>query len=422
MNQTRVILLLICLPAGTGLADVAEPRGPRIRQIVAENYPNGNVLVGATTGSWSFGQNQAVLMDREFSYVTPENDFKQSVVHPTLTEWNWARADVWVQHIRDNGQVLRIHGPISPQCSSWAKDDARTAAELEQNMREFFTALCQRYNGVPGFKYMDVVNEVVINGGWHKDRPGDSSWECPWYKIGLDNSRSRIPLYISYAFEIAAEHATDFRLLLNHHESPTRTASWELIKMTILELMGRGLPVHGIGWQAHVDVGWDTEANLSALSELITWAHNRGLDFHVTEQSVWTDDTSPELLEAQAQTYRNIVEVLLQHRNAGLVTWNTWHISDAHGWKKEQCPSLFDARYLPKPAYYALQDLLAGHSDPRCDFNLDNRLNWPDLQYLASWWLQDELIGEPADLNGSRRVDAADYAVFSQYWATTPTR
>lgn len=419
MNRTIAILLQTGLLTTAGWAAPPMPTGPRLRQIVADNYPNGNVFIGATTGSWSFGTDQAVLMDREFSYVTPENDFKQSVVHPTPTEWNWSRADAWVQHIRDNRQVLRIHGPISPQCSRWARDDSLRSAALEQNMREFFSALCQRYNGVPGFEYIDVVNETVVNGRWHTDKPGDTGWECPWYRIGVENDRARTPLYIRYAFEIAAEYAPDFRLVFNHHESPAQQSSWTLIKDTIYGLMNRGLPIHGIGWQAHVDVGWDTPVNLAALSDLITWAHTNDLNFHITEQSVWINDTSPESLEAQARTYRSIVEVLLQHRHAGVVTWNTWHISDAHGWKTEEFPSLFDTEYRPKPAYYALQELLGADRDVRCDFNLDQHIGWADLHYLTSWWLRDAPIYKPADLDATGHIDVGDYALFAQHWVTT---
>ena len=37
----------------------------------------------------------------------------------------------------------RLHGPISPQCSKWAKDDSRTAEELKQNLFEYMTAQCK---------------------------------------------------------------------------------------------------------------------------------------------------------------------------------------------------------------------------------------------------------------------------------------
>jgi len=419
MHRTLTILLLIASLASACIAAPPVPTGPRLREIVAANYPNGNVLVGATTGEWAFGTDQGVLMDREFSYVTPENDFKQSTIHPYPGKWSWSKPDAWVSHILANRQILRVHGPISPQASSWALDDARTAAELEQNMREFFTALCQRYNGRPGFKYLDVINEVVINGWWHTDKPG-TGWECPWFKIGQENNRLRTPLYIIYAFEIAAEHAKDFRLVLNHHESPARQASWNLLKDLVYELMDRGLPIHGVGWQAHVNAGWDTTANLAALSALIDWTHTMGLDFHVTEQGVHIPDQTPASLDLQARTYRRIVEVLLQHRRGGLVAWNTWHISDAHGWQTEEFPSLFDTAYAPKPAYYALQSLLSEHSDLLCDFNLDQQVNPLDLAYLASRWLHEDPIFEPADLNASGRVDAPDLALFHQQYNNVP--
>ena len=99
------------------------PSGRRLRNIVAAKFPGRRVLIGGTTGSWAFGTRTGQVMDREFSYVTPENDFKQAIVHPAPDTWHWDRADAWLDHIVKHGQVLRIHGPVSPQCSRWAKDD-----------------------------------------------------------------------------------------------------------------------------------------------------------------------------------------------------------------------------------------------------------------------------------------------------------
>lgn len=38
-------------------------------------------------------------MDREYSYVTPENDFKQHQILPDNTKWSWSRAYAWVNHV-----------------------------------------------------------------------------------------------------------------------------------------------------------------------------------------------------------------------------------------------------------------------------------------------------------------------------------
>ena len=63
-------------------------------------------------------------------------------------------------------------------------------------------------------------------------------------------------------------------------------------------------------------------------------------------------------MNGQAATYTALLEVLLNKRYNGKVGWNLWHIDDAHGWHKEWYPSLFDINYNPKPAYYAIYELL----------------------------------------------------------------
>lgn len=343
-------------PAGTGDNEVQEPSGRRLRTIVEDKYSDNSIIIGGTTGSWAFGTNTGLILDREFSYVTPENDFKQLHIHPDLTTWNWTQSDKWIQHIVDNNQVLRMHCPIGPQCSEWAKDDGRTAEELETNLRDFFIAVCERYNGTPGFEYMDVVNETVKQGVWHTDKPG-TDWECPWYKIGLDTDTNKTPLYIKIAFEIAQQYAPDVKFIYNHHES--NLDSWELIKETIIYLRNNGLRVDGIGWQAHVNNGFATTENLNALRNIIDWSHNNNLEFHITEASVWLKNgCSQAYLVEQAATYRAILEVLLEKRSTGKVAWNIWHIDDGHGWHTEWYPSLFKADYSAKPAYYAIQEAL----------------------------------------------------------------
>jgi endo-1,4-beta-xylanase len=343
------------LPAQT----VPEPSGRRLREIIDGRNSDMGIIIGGTTGAWAFGTATGWIMDREFGYVTPENDFKQMNIHPDPNRWNWVQSDAWIRHIEANDQILRMHCPIGPQCSSWAQTDSRTADELEQLMREFMQAVCERYNGEARVVLMDVVNETVQGGGWKRDETGTGGWENPWYKIGRDADANKTPLYIRYAFEIANEYAPDIKLIYNHHEDPNSVSSWNLIKITIGYLRGLGLRVDGIGWQAHVENGWATPSNLIRLGNLIDWAHDNGLEFHVTEASVWIEGAHTDsALQTQAETYSKIVEVLLEKRFIGKVGWNIWHIDDGHGWYPENAPSLFDAAYAPKPAYYAIQEVL----------------------------------------------------------------
>jgi endo-1,4-beta-xylanase len=294
----RIVSLLLILSAVYSFKAKAQPvpDGRRLREIIDDLYADTSIIIGGTTGVWLLNTNTGEILDREFNYVTPENDFKQWSIHPDNSSgWTWSQVDEWVTHIAENDQILRMHCPIGPQCSNWAKNDGRTPEELDTNMCVFLDSLCKRCNGIPGFKYMDVVNETVNGGSWHTNKSG-TDWECPWYIMGLDTHN--IPIYITKAFEICDSLAPDIKLIYNHHEHPENTTYWNIIKETVLYLKTLGLRVDGIGWQAHVDAGWESEATLGSLRDLIDWAHSNDLEFHVTEASVWLDGSSQEDLEA----------------------------------------------------------------------------------------------------------------------------
>ena len=347
-------VLLLVLTTFALNAQLPVPDGRRLREIIAEKYTEGNLLIGGTTGSWALYQNTARLMNREFNYVTPENDFKQSQVHPDNSTFTWSKADPWVNHVLTNNQVLRIHGPVIPQCSDWAKNDARTPEELEKNMRDFMKALCIRYNGKTNFNYLDVVNETVINGAWHQNKPG-TNWEMPWFIIGQDTDENQTPLYIKYAFELATQFAPDMKLVINQHETTIVNSTWNKIKKLVVYLSG---------WQAHILDEWEKiDGQQQALRDLIDWAHQNQLDFLITEQSVYLNANSSEKFMKQAHTYKAIMDIMVEKSKNGKILWNTWHIDDATGWKPEEFPSMFDSQYRPKPAYYGVQLALETKGD-----------------------------------------------------------
>lgn len=358
--RTRWTVWLLVTIAAVPAAEPPLPAGPRLRDIVASQYPGGQVQIGGTTG-WDKRQRGAgTVLDREFGYITPENDFKQSVIHPSPDTWDWTAADAWIEHCRTSGQVLRMHSPIGPQCSAWAKDDARSSDELRANLTEFLTELCRRYRDAAPVKWMDVVNETVLTTGqWATPRPGTEAWENPWPKLGYDETAPlKPPLYLREAFAIADREAPGIALVYNHNGS-MQQPMWDTVKAAILYLRDQGLRVDGVGWQAHVDVGWEKiPGNVDKLHALLRWAHDHALAFHVTEQTVWLKNEKD--YAAQAATFAAILGALLQHRHTGQVTWNTWNLGDGDAWARTRAYDgcLFAADYAPKPAYYAIQQVL----------------------------------------------------------------
>ena len=251
-----------------------------IRQIVDKLYPDGNVFIGMANHAKEIGKLSTEIADREFSYVTPSNDFKQSYIHRDLKKdnWRWTNSDAYIKHSKEVEQILRVHGPISPQCSPWVKNDTRTPEELEQMLEEYMTALCLRYGKEKNVKWMDVVNETICHenfaggkgyndmkpGDWFGPREGTTKWENPWTQLGYDEtSEIKVPVYIDKAFEIANRCAPNVKQIINQ-QGKFEEEVWDKMKKLVVYLRDvKGRRVDGLGWQCHIDMGWEKIPGIS---------------------------------------------------------------------------------------------------------------------------------------------------------------
>lgn len=362
MRYLKFFLLLLCIVEFTSVQsqnkDNFQVSEEPIKSLLKNNFDAHRVYIGATLNHRQLGTFVEDIFLKEFIYSTPENCAKQSQIHPKPDIWNWSQIDEYVKFAENHNLTLRLHGPIGPQASRWARADNRTPEELEQNMTAFFTALCKRFNDCKNVKWMDVVNETITREGtWMREKEGDDKWENPWTQIGLD--ANGVPLYIKKAFKIAQTHATKKSLVFNQHGG-MEPVMWDKVKATILYLREQGFRVDGLGWQAHLksteSLMLDQES-LDYLSDLIDWAHANKLDFHVTEIDfkIMDDINLDRELERQAVAYANVLKVLLSKTNTGVVTYNTWGMIDILGEHTDKHRFIFDKDGKPKSAFYAIK-------------------------------------------------------------------
>lgn len=323
------------------------------------------LLVGATLNHDELNTIKETLFLKNFKYLTTANAAKQTRIHPTPKEWNWKLVDDFIAFAKKNNLVVRLHGPISPQASRWAKQDHRTPEELEQMLIEFTTAFAKRFNKEPNVIWMDVVNETILrDGSWFGPEPGTKQWENPWLKIGLDENG--FPLYILKAFEIATKHATNIKFVYNQHIG-MEDKMWDKVKESVLYVRSKGYRVDGIGWQAHLLMGAKREdfvdnidQSMQKLANLIDWAHQNDLEFHITELDYLVKDPNKLKSERliQKDVYQKLVDVLKAKSKNGVVTLNLWDIGVRHKKGVGNFQSIYDSEFKPTPAYDVIMEAI----------------------------------------------------------------
>lgn len=371
MNNTQkstVILAFLYFLSGS----VAFSQDLPIKELVKKYYPKNKLFIGIANHQTVLNQMQGEIMNREFDYATPSNDFKQTTIHPKFNIWQWEKGDAWIEQANNYKQILRIHGPISPQCSKWVKEDNRTPEELSRMLDEYMTALCKRYGKEKSVKWIDVINETIAVedkddplgnikiADWFSRREGVEKWENPWTAIGYDEkSTLKVPLYIDRAFEIANKYAPKLKFVINEH-GQFEEAVWAKMKLLVNYLRNeKHRKVDAIGWQAHIDAGWEKKpGNLQRLSDFVDWCHANKLEFHITEMNVWLKDKNAGQFDDQANTVGAIFDLLLPKVKSGIIGVNFWNVMDKDVPYPQYTGTLWDDNGVPRPAYFRIKESL----------------------------------------------------------------
>ena len=322
---------------------------------------------------------EEVLMDtalakKEFNQIVNENDLKWVLVQPNpgLEGYNWEPADAFVQFGLDNdmyicGHTLVWHSQVPNwlfQADPYAVPEAgarrgfgapsgpqATREQLLERMREHIHAVVGRYKGK--IKVWDVVNEALADGGDAVLRQSN------WTRIIGDD-------FIEKAFEYAHEADPDAILRYNDY-SLENPAKRERLKKLVKSLQEKGIPIHAIGTQTHIN----SDISFEAMDETFTDLETLGLPIHITELDVnvamgGRRSTSANIEDNAALTgggliseadkrlaegYENLFRAILKHKDSvKMVTF--WGINDDVSWRRNGSPLLFDAQDQRKqPAY-----------------------------------------------------------------------
>ncbi len=368
-----------------------------IREIMNKYYADGQFYFGASSMQkyWKNPDKLATQFFKEFSYNTPENSFKISTVFngdgTGKDRYKSEEHQYFIEQARKHKQIIRAHGPVSPQTNNWSKEDNRTPEELDGLLTRFMTLLSidlEKDKDV--VKWMDVVNESFTGSNqtgigynkqetediipyrtfdWFGPRKGVKKWENPWSAMGFDTVQINgqtldVPKHIVKSFRIATDLAPSVKLIWNDHGKVINPKLYDKLKLSVQYLRSQGMRVDGIGWQAHVDMGWekDTE-NIKNLENLIDWCYQNKLEFHITELDVTISQTpdAEKLIKTrneQAATFAAMTETILKKVGKGAAGLNVWTMYDHNSATGTQFSGLFDKEGTPTPAYFKVKELL----------------------------------------------------------------
>jgi len=245
---------------------------------------------------------------------------------------------------------------------------------LRQRMRDHIFTVMQHFKGK--VDAWDVVNEAIMDdGSMRTDQEESDDQKSAFYGI-LGEA------YIEEAFRLAREADPDAKLFYNDYYNyipARRDAIYNMVK----NLQEKGVPIDGVGLQAHLNTEPSTNPEhqsyhqtIENLEKAIQMYASLGLEVHITELDVsvyiggnkyeqkdfYTPETfSNELQAKQAQRYKELFAMF--RRNSDAITSVTfWGIADDNTWLSEfdsgrqDFPMLFDINHQPKPAFNAVVD------------------------------------------------------------------
>jgi endo-1,4-beta-xylanase len=290
------------------------------------------------------------VLAREFNMCVGENAFKPAYVWKGPREYGFEDTDRLAAFARENNMALRGHTLIWHQSvPPWLKEGGYKPAEVRDLLSAYIHAIVSRYRGQ--ITAWDAVNEAVEDG--ENPRLREESF---WYQtLG--------PEYIDLAFQYAHEADPGVKLYYNDYEAENMGPKSNAVYALVKDMQARGIPIQGVGLQAHLINGWrvsdEHRENVRRIAEL-------GLEWQVTECDIRMElngkAPTEEQLQVQAEGYADLIR--LCREEPGCKGFLVWGFTDAYSWipgfrQGWGAALLLDEHYNPKPAYHAIAEALA---------------------------------------------------------------
>lgn len=265
-------------------------------------------------------------------------------VEPVQGHFDYSYADSQLAFALEYDLVPRGHPLLFPtdpwSTRGWIRRLGISPREMSAILEKHVSDLVGHYR--QGMAQWVVVNEPYIHP-WRED---DIFYQALGYK------------YIDNAFRIA--RAADPSAILIYSDTDNHIANGmttQLTLETVKRLKAEGI-VDAVGLQMHLDA-----ANPPARTDVINTMRAFGLPVYVTELSAHmlnVGGSEEYRREVQAALYAQMLQACLESGVCrGVTIWTLADVSPlGDPLLLRDAPGIFDSEYLPKPAYYAIREVL----------------------------------------------------------------
>lgn len=279
-----------------------------------------------------------------FDSATSENDMKFDALEPIPGVYAFEAADELMEIARD--AKLKVHGHalvFDKHLPKWVYERRKWApGEVREMLRSYIHTVVGRYRGRIGS--WDVVNEPLAANG---------SLAPTFFARHLG------PDYVEFALRVAHEVDPGAKLYINEVAAEDLSRMSDGLYEMARRLLAKGVPLHGIGFQFHSNIGigapklWAVRVNMQRFAAL-------GLELAVSEMDVRTSTASGPLearLGEQADIFEGVAALCAEQ--PACVRMTTWGVTDRFSWLgAHEHPLPFDWAGRAKPSWAAITGAL----------------------------------------------------------------
>jgi endo-1,4-beta-xylanase len=334
------------MPSGSE-DSMEEGVAPPLRITPLKTVYEDDFLIGNVASRQYLSEDETYVLTTHHSAATAENAMKPQPLQPDKGNFKFEQADAIVNAVLDAG--MKMHGHTlawHQQSPTWMNEEGVSREEAIENLTTHARTVAEHFRG--RVISWDVLNEAI------NDNPANpADWRASlrqsrWYQtIGPD--------YVEIVFRAAREGDPDARLYYNDYNLDNRNKTLAVYNM-VKELNekypnvgGRPL-IDGVGMQGH----YSLQTNVTNVEDSIKRFGSLGVEVSVTELDVQAG-TDYELTETQAISqgvlYARLFNVFKKYAET-IARVTMWGLNDDSSWRSERSPTMFDAEFQPKPAFF----------------------------------------------------------------------